>query len=254
MLNGIKNRLIHFETDGASIVSDFVSTRQKRAGMLRRVVHVCFYIQCAAALVCVVCGFAMGGAAVGAVLAVGAAASVGAALMAVSGDFAVRTVSYVLDLVYAVICFVVGGDLFTLCGALMLVAAAAALAGFAAGYFKSYLLEYSPVKLTRSDYTLTGNAVEQPVPTVQESRPVEPPPKPKSELLIIAEQVSKIMNAPRPSEQQNSPETPQNAFDDGRQSAEVVREAPTYADGTPIPPQDVAAIEQDETVGEAHEC
>ena len=192
MLDRIKKRLIHFDTDGASVVSDFVTERRRRAGLLRRVVHICFYIQCAAALVCVVCGFTMGGAAVGAVLAVGAAASVGAALMAVSGDFVVRTISYVLDLIYAVICFVVGGELCTLCGALMLVAAAAALIGFAAGYFRGFLLEFSPVKLTRSDYTLTGAVPvqPQPAPVVPEPQVVEPPPKPKSELLLIAEQVS----------------------------------------------------------------
>ena len=54
MLDGIKKRLIHFESDGKSVVSDFVSARQRRVGALRRTVHACFYIQCAAALVCAV--------------------------------------------------------------------------------------------------------------------------------------------------------------------------------------------------------
>ena len=80
MLDGIKKRLIHFESDGKSVVSDFVSARQRRVGALRRTVHACFYIQCAAALVCAVCGFAMGGAFTGVALAIGAAASVAAAL------------------------------------------------------------------------------------------------------------------------------------------------------------------------------
>lgn len=206
MLDRIKKRLIHFKTDGASVVSDFVSARQRRAGLLRRTVHMCFYIQCAAALACVVCGFAMGGAAVGAVLAVGAAASAGAALMAVSGDFVIRTISYVLDLVYSVICFVIGGALFTVCGVLMLIAAAAALVGFAAGYFREFLLGFSPARLTRSDYTLTGEAAAntpevQPAEELREETPA-PAPEPKSELLLVAERVSQIMNAPRPQPEQ----------------------------------------------------
>ena len=86
MLDGIKKRLIHFESDGKSVVSDFVSARQRRVGALRRTVHACFYIQCAAALVCAVCGFAMGGIFTGLALAIGAAASVAAALMAVAGE------------------------------------------------------------------------------------------------------------------------------------------------------------------------
>lgn len=197
MLDGIKKRLIHFETDGKSIVSDFVSARQRRAGALRRVIHACFYIQCAAALVCVVCGFAMGGAVIGFILTVGAVASAGAALMAVTGDFAVRTISYILDMVYSVICFILGGTLFTLCGIVMLVSAAAALCGFATGYFREYLLQFPPVKLTPEDYTLTGGAVDTAAEAVsQPELPPEPEPQPKSELMLVAERVSQIMNTP----------------------------------------------------------
>lgn len=197
MLDGIKKRLIHFETDGKSIVSDFVSARQRRAGALRRVIHACFYIQCAAALVCVVCGFAMGGAVTGIILTVGAVASAGAALMAVTGDFAVRTISYILDMVYSVICFILGGTLFTLCGISMLVSAAAALCGFAAGYFREYLLQFPPVKLTPEDYTLTGGAVDTAAEAVSQPEfPPETEPQPKSELMLVAERVSQIMNTP----------------------------------------------------------
>ena len=266
MLDRIKKRLIHFNTDGASIVSDFVAARQKRAGLLRRVVHACFYIQCAAALVCVVCGFAMGGAGVGIILAVGAAASVGAALMAVSGDFAVRTISYVLDLVYAVICFAAGGTLFTLCGALMLVAAAAALIGFASVYFRGFLLEFSPVKLTPEDYTIIGGAVRETPPPreepVQQAAEPAPKPEPKSELLLIAEQVSQIMNAPHPQPEQSAPDIPQeqavqqaaaspNEYSSpiSHQDTALNVQLEPYAYSSPRPPQDAAQ----EQVGESNE-
>jgi hypothetical protein len=129
MLDGIKKRLIHFESDGKSVVSDFVSARQRRVGALRRTVHACFYIQCAAALVCAVCGFAMGGIFTGLALAIGAAASVAAALMAVAGEPVIRLVSCALNLVYALICFIVSGNgaVFAVCGFVMLAASAAAV-------------------------------------------------------------------------------------------------------------------------------
>lgn len=193
MLDGIKKRLLHFNTDGVSIVSDFVSARQNRAGILRRAVHLCFYIECAAALICVIIGFAAGGALTGAILAVGAAASAAAALAAVPGDPAIATVSYILNLVYAVICFIVGGIL-TACGAVMLISALAALCGFIAGYFRVFLLNYPASMITPEHYTLTG---ETPV-TAPTEQPVQEKPEPeRSELMIIAEQVARIMNAPQ---------------------------------------------------------
>ncbi len=200
IMERIKRRLIHFKTDGASIVSDFVAARQKRAGILRRTVHACFYLQCAAALTCAVLSFSMGGALTGMIVTAGAAASAAAAFMAVTGGFVVRTISYVLNLVYAVICFIIGGELFTACGIIMLISSAAALISFAAGYFREFLLEYSPLKLTPEDYTLIGGGVPPRIyaPEIprEEERPVIRIPKPKSELMLIAEQVARIMNTP----------------------------------------------------------
>lgn len=190
MLEGIKRRLLHFDTDGVSIVSDFVSARQARAGILRRVVHICFYIQCAAALMCVIIGFAAGGAVTGILLTVGALASAAAALMAVPGDNVIATVSYILDLVYAVICFVLGG-IFTPCGIAMLIAALAALCGFAAGYFRGFLLTYPASRISRENYTLTGEPPAIPLPERQPEKAPEPQ---RSELMLIAEQVARIMN------------------------------------------------------------
>ncbi|MFR0871345.1 MAG: hypothetical protein ACLSG5_08160 [Oscillospiraceae bacterium] len=110
MLDGIKKRLIHFESDGKSVVSDFVSARQRRVGALRRTVHACFYIQCAAALVCAVCGFAMGGIFTGLALAIGAAASACGSSDGGRREPVIRLVSCALNLVYALICFIVSGN------------------------------------------------------------------------------------------------------------------------------------------------
>lgn len=186
--------MLHFDTDGVSIVSDFVAARQAKAGILRRIVHICFYIQCAAALLCVIIGFAAGGAVTGVLLAVGALASAAAAFMAVPGDNAIATVSYILDLVYAVICFILGG-IFTPCGIIMLISALAALCGYAAGYFRGFLLTYPASRIRRENYTLTG---EPPVAPLPEQPPQEEKPLPqRPELLLIAEQVARIMNTPQ---------------------------------------------------------
>lgn len=196
MLDGIKKRLIHFETDGKSVVSDFVSARQRRAGALRRALHASFYIQCAAAVVCVVCGFAMGGAFTGLVLTVGAAASVTAALMAVAGEAIIRSVSCGLNAVYALICFIVCGNgaVFMICGIVMLVAALAAAVGFAAGYFRDWLLDYPAAKIGESDYTFTGISEAEVIRESEpESEPEPPQPPQPSELMMIAEKVSGIM-------------------------------------------------------------
>lgn len=193
MLDGIKRRLIHFDTDGVSVVSDFVSARQRRAGALSRVIHAGFYLQCAAALACVVIGFAGGGALYGAILAVGAAASAAAALMAVPGDQFIGTVSYILNLVYSVICFAVGGIL-TACGFIMLISALAALVGFAAGYFRGFLLSYPASAISAGDYTLTGDI---PADKITQEAPQPAPAPERSELMMIAEQVAQIMSAPQ---------------------------------------------------------
>lgn len=201
MLEGIKRRLLHFDTDGVSIVSDFVSARQARAGMLRRAVHICFYIQCAAALLCIIIGFAAGGAVTGVLLTVGALASAAAALMAVPGDSVIATVSYILNLVYAVICFILGG-IFTACGVAMLLSALAALCGFGAGYLRGFLLTYPASRITREDYTLTGEPPAAPVP--ESAPPMKKPEPQRSDLMLIAEQVAKIMNTPQEPERKEN--------------------------------------------------
>ena len=90
---------------------------------------------------CAVCGFAMGGIFTGLALAIGAAASVAAALMAVAGAPVVRLVRCVLNLVYALICFIVSGNgaVFAVCGFFMLAASAAGAVSLAAGHLRDSL-------------------------------------------------------------------------------------------------------------------
>lgn len=197
MLEKIKKRLIHFRTDG-NIIEDFVAARLRKAGFLRRVIHYCFYVQCVAAAACCVAGiFFTGSVAAALIICAAAAVSIAAAFMALGGGFTAKTVSYTLDLLYAVICFFQGERVFYVCGGIMLAAAAAALASFAAGYFRKFLLEYSPLKITREDYDFTvyyrlRQLEEPPAP------PPPPPPPPRSEMRLLADRVVEILGNERP--------------------------------------------------------
>lgn len=197
MLERIKKRLIHFDTDGVSIVSDFVAARQTRVRILRRAVHVCFYIQCAAALACVIIGIACGSGT--AVLCVGTVLTAAAALAAVAGNVIIGAVNVGMSLAFAVVCFAVPA-VPSACGVIMLCAAAAAALGFGAGYFRGYLLSFPASKIDREDYTLNGSAPAAPIPAEEPAEHIpqampEPQPEPRrSELMTIAQQVAKIMN------------------------------------------------------------
>lgn len=193
MINGIKKRLIHFRTDGRAITTDFVAARLKKAAALRRVVHICFYSQCGFAALCAFISLAAQALPLFAIIA--SLAVIGVAFFALGGGFAERTASYILNLVYAVICFVIGGA-YTALGVFMLMAAAAALISFTAWYFRQYLLDYSPLNITEEDYTVVRYALlelehkkeEQP-----EEEPAPPPPPKKSEMLQLAESLQSIM-------------------------------------------------------------
>lgn len=96
----------------------------------------------------------MGGIFTGLALAIGAAASVAAALMAVAGEPVIRLVSCALNLVYALICFIVSGNgaVFAVCGFVMLAASAAAAVSLAAGHLRDWLAAYPAAKISAGDY------------------------------------------------------------------------------------------------------
>ena len=117
--------------------------------------------------------------------------------MAVAGKPVIRLVSCVLNLVYALICFIVSGNgaVFAVCGFVMLAASAAAAVSLAAGHLRDWLAAYPAAKISAGDYTFTGEPEAAVMPEA-EPEPVEPakPPEP-SELMLIAEKVSGIMNS-----------------------------------------------------------
>ena len=191
MIEWIKNRLLHFETDG-NIIPDFVAARLKKAAKLRRIIHVCFYVQCAFSIACVIAGLILAGSVFGSVFSAAAGVlAIVVAFFALGGGGSEKTASYIMDMVYAVICFFIGGLGMYICGGLMLAAALASLISFFADYFRRFLLEFSPLKLREEHYTLTGEAAVMPTLFHQED---ETPPVPeKSELMEVAQNFMEIL-------------------------------------------------------------
>lgn len=191
MIEWIKNRLLHFETDG-NIIPDFVAARLKKAAKLRRIIHVCFYVQCAFSIACAVAGLILAGSVFGSVFSAAAGVlAIVVAFFALGGGGSEKTASYIMNMVYAVICFFIGGLGMYICGGLMLAAALAALISFFADYFRRFLLEFSPLKLREEHYTLTGEAAVMPTLFHQED---ETPPVPeKSELMEVAQNFMEIL-------------------------------------------------------------
>lgn len=191
MIERIKNRLLHFETNG-NIIPDFVAARLKKSAKLRKIVHACFYIQCVLSVSCIIAGLLLAGSVLGAVFSAAAGfLAVAVAFFALGGGGSEKTASYIMDMVYAVICFVIGGFGMYLCGGLMLAAALVALVSFFADYFRRFLLDFSPLKLRDEHYTLTGEAAIMPTLFNQED---DIPPMPeKTELQEVAESFMEIL-------------------------------------------------------------
>ncbi len=190
-MSGIKERLIHFETDG-DIIHDFVATRMRRAAKLRTAIHACFYIQCVIAAACIIIGTMLSDTLFGTLFAsIAGVAVIVIAFFALGGEKPEKIISCVTDTVYAIVCFVVGGTAMYICGALMLVAAIAALASVILFHYRTFLLEFSPLKIREEHYTLREGAVLR---EVYIEKPVElpPPPPPKSELMTVAEQYMEL--------------------------------------------------------------
>ena len=191
MTGKIKKRLIHFYTHG-NITEDFNVSRRKKARSLRRIIHVCFYLQCAAAALCIASAAVLGAGAGIVPVVIGSAAVVVAAFLSVGGGAAEKTVLYILDLVYSVICFAAGalvatGAAYLVCGGVMLLAAVAAFVGFMASYLRKYLSDFAAENIRREDYTLIGGFIEE--------LPAEPPAPKKTEMQELAESLAQKLAA-----------------------------------------------------------
>lgn len=186
-----KKRLLYFESDG-NVIHDFTESRNRKALPLRKAVHTGFYIQCVTAIACAVIGIALSDGIVGKVYAgVAAFCVVAVAFFALGGRSWEKLASCILDLVYAVFGFVIGGTALYYCGALLCIAVLGAVMSLIAGYFRDWLMGYSPYMLRAGrDYKLNRKLpAEEP-----KNEPPPPPPEPeKSELMEVAEAFMEIL-------------------------------------------------------------
>lgn len=205
MNKSFERKLLHFYTDG-SIYEDFAAARTEKNVKLRRVIRVCFYAHCAAALLAIVIAAVLRAGAAGiAAVAVCEVLLAGMAFMAVGDMTLMKTLLYCGDIVFAAAMFVTGAlggnkTPFFVIGAVSAVMAALALAAFFAAYCKAFLENFSPLSLRREHYTLLPNfGSELPyddVPDMPEDMPAIVPPK-RSEFMDLADKLREILCAPK---------------------------------------------------------
>ena len=159
----IKNKLLHFYTDG-SIYEDFADSRAKKTAKLRRVIRLCFYVHFAAAVICIALAAVMR-AGLWSIVAVSVSEFVLTmlAFLAVGDVTLMKTLLYCGDIVFAAAMFVMGAlkdenkIMFFIAGAVSVVAALIALGAFFAALCKMFLESFSPLAIRREHYTLLPN-------------------------------------------------------------------------------------------------
>lgn len=195
IINKIRKKLIHFYTDG-NINADFAASKRKKSAILRRIIQVCFYLHCAAAIVCIILALAGNAGVLTVPVAIGTIVAATVSFFAAGGTALHRTVLYVIDLVCGAGSFVIGSvcntPIFFGIGVVMLIAGFSALASFLAGAARDYLESYSPKLIRREDYTLIRNPEKE----SEENAETETPPIPPltDEMQELAKQVRDVLH------------------------------------------------------------
>ena len=203
----IKNKLLHFYTDG-SIYDDFAESRANKTAKLRRIIRACFYVHCAAAIICIT---------LAAILHAGLWGIVAAAVcevilttlafLAVGDMTLIKTLLYCGDILFAAAMFVTGalGEIktpFYIIGAVSVVTALVALAAFFAALCKSFLEGFSPLAIRREHYTLLPNFSSEPyddipdMPEDLDEQMINLTP-PRSEFQELADKLKEVFHAPK---------------------------------------------------------
>lgn len=197
----IKKKLIHFYTSG-NIAEDFVASRRKKVSALRKVIRVCFYLHCAAALLCIGLSVLLGSAPVVVAITLCTVIAAWLALFAVGGSALTKLLLVAADIVLAAAGFTAGGltaykAAFFGCAAVMVIAGFSALLSYFAARCKDYLESYSPRLIRRDDYTLLPNFAPESEDITLSADDELPPLQPlTSEMRALAIQLKEILTAP----------------------------------------------------------
>lgn len=203
----IKNKLLHFYTDG-SIYEDFAESRANKTAKLRRIIRVCFYAHCAAAVICIALAAVLHAGLIGIVaVAVCEVILATLAFLAVGDMTLMKTLLYCGDIVFAAAMFVTGTLSETkapyyITGAVSVAAALVALTAFFAALCKIFLEGFSPLAIRREHYTLLPNFSSEPIddipdmPEADEEPTIVLPP-PRSEFQVLADKLKEVFHAPK---------------------------------------------------------
>lgn len=197
----IKKKLIHFYTTG-NVAEDFVSSRRKKVSAFRRIIRACFYLHCAAALLCIGLSVLFGTGLEVVAITVFTVMAAWLALFAVGDSRVMKLALIAADAVLAAAGFVIGSlaehkAAFFGGGAVMTIAALAAVVSYFMARCKEYLEGCSPRLIRRDDYTLLGNFAPETDEIILSRAGDELPPLPPltSEMRELAKQLKDILCA-----------------------------------------------------------
>ncbi len=200
MINRIKKNLIHFYTHG-NITEDFVASRRRKVLGLRRVIRVCFYEHCVAALLCFAISFAFGIGRATIIITAAALLLAWLAFFAAGNNTPVKVVLFTLDLLFSAGLITWGalhtpGGVFFICGGIMIVSGLFGIASCVAALCKQFLAEYQPRNIRRADYTLYTDMhfdliPDQPLDKKEEDIPSLPPLT--SDMRLLANKLKEII-------------------------------------------------------------
>lgn len=195
----IKKKLIHFYTSG-NVAEDFVASRRKKVSVMRKIIRACFYLHCAAALLCIGLSILLGSGLDVVLITLFTVGAAWLALFAVGDTRTMKAVLIAADLAIAAAGFTAGAFVehkaaFISSGAIILLAGIAAAISYFTSICKDYLEGYSPRLLRRDDYTLLHSFAPEKSEQIILSRDEELPPLPPltSEMRELAKQLKDIL-------------------------------------------------------------
>ncbi|MDE6727610.1 MAG: hypothetical protein K2J80_06685 [Oscillospiraceae bacterium] len=208
----IEKKLLHFFT-GGDIFADFSEARARKVAVLRRVVRICFYVHCAAAVLCIVLA-AMLGAGLGTIVVAGCELIItGLAFLSVGDMLLMKVLLCGGDIALAAAMFVTGALSantmpFTVVGGISAGAVLCAVAALIAALLREYLENYSPLALRREHYTLLRNLSYDPIDDTPDlpEEPIIVLPPPKTEIQELADKLKEILCSPKTGEAPAVPE------------------------------------------------
>lgn len=209
MNKSIEKKLLHFFTTG-NIYEDFAAARQRKNALLRRVIRMCFYAHCAAAVICIILAAVLG---VGTgVIAIAACELLlaGLAFLAVGDMRLMKILLCGADAAFTAAMFVAGAfverkNAFIAAGVITIFMTLFAAAAFLAAAAKAYLERFSPLSVRREHYTLlpslSGDIPAGASEAETEPRIVLPPPR--TEVQILSDRLREILCKPSVTEKKD---------------------------------------------------